>query len=97
VRESWRSNIQTISSGAGTSALVASEPRAMSVDFEDDSLVVDLEDGRTLYVPLDWFPRLRDASPEKRRNWRFIGKGYGIHWPDLDEDISVPWLLGLPD
>jgi hypothetical protein len=71
--------------------------RATTVAFTDDSLVVTLEDGRILSVPLEWFPRLRDASPKARRNWRFIGKGYGIHWPSLDEDISVPGLLGLPD
>ena len=65
--------------------------------FTADSLVVTLEDGRILSVPLEWFPRLRDASPKARRNWRLIAKGYGIHWPTLDEDISVPGLLGLPD
>jgi len=70
---------------------------ATTVAFTDDSLVVTLEDGRILSVPLEWFPRLRDASPKARRNWRLVGKGYGIHWPALDEDISVPGLLGLPD
>jgi hypothetical protein len=60
-------------------------------------MVLTLEDGRTLTVPLEWFPRLRDATYEDQRNWRFIGKGYGIQWPNLDEDISVPGLLGLPD
>jgi hypothetical protein len=56
-----------------------------------------MEDGRTLTVPLEWFPRLRDASPEQRNRWRLIGPGTGIHWPDIDEDISVAGLLGLPD
>jgi uncharacterized protein DUF2442 len=70
---------------------------ATTVGFTDGALVVTLEDGRVLSVPLEWFPRLRDASPKALRNWRFIGKGYGIHWPTLDEDISVPGLLGLPD
>ena len=59
--------------------------------------MVHLEDGRSLSAPLEWFPRLRDAKDEDRNNWRFIGKGYGIHWPTLDEDISVPSLLGVPD
>lgn len=85
------------SSQAGGCALVSSEPLATTIDFTEDSLVVTLEDGRVLSVPLEWFPRLRDASTKDRCNWRFIGKGYGIHWPTLDEDISVPGLLGLPD
>jgi hypothetical protein len=62
-----------------------------------DAFVLHLEDGRSLTVPLEWFPRLRDASPEQRGHWRLIGPGEGIHWPDLDEDISVAGLLGLPD
>lgn len=85
------------SSSAGTSTFVAREPRATGVDFTEDALVVHLEDGRTLWAPLEWFPRLRDASDEERRNWRLIGRGHGIHWPGVDEDISVPGLLGLPD
>jgi hypothetical protein len=48
-------------------------------------------------VPLEWFPRLRDATPEQRSHYGFSGHGYAIHWPELDEDISVPGLLGLPD
>jgi selenophosphate synthetase-related protein len=85
------------SSRTGVATLASSEPIATTVAFTDDALVVTLEDGRILSVPLEWFPRLRDASPKARRNWRLIGKGYGIHWPTLDEDISVPGLLGLPD
>ena len=85
------------SSRSGAATLVSSEPTATTVDFTDDSLVVTLKDGRILSVPLEWFPRLRDASQKDRRNWRFIARGYGIHWPALDEDISVPGLLGLPD
>jgi hypothetical protein len=85
------------SSSAGTSTFVAKEPRATAVEFNQDALILHLEDGRTLSVPLEWFPRLRDASEKDRLNWRFIGQGYGIHWPALDEDISVPGLLGLPD
>ena len=62
-----------------------------------DAFVVHLQDGRSLTVPLEWFPRLRDASPEQRSRYEFSAHGYGIHWPGLDEDISVPGLLGLPD
>lgn len=80
-----------------TSIVSPSQARARSVEFVPDSLVVHLEDGRTLSVPLEWFPRLRDASPEQRTHWRMIGPGSGIHWPELDEDLSVAGLLGLPD
>ncbi len=69
------------------------EPRACSVEFSQDSLVVHLDDGRTLYVPLEWFPSLRDASDSVRSAWRLIGRGVGIHWEQLDEDISVRGLL----
>jgi hypothetical protein len=67
------------------------------VELVPDAFVVHLEDGRSLTTPLEWFPRLRDATPEQREKWRLIGGGVGIHWPDLDEDISVAGLLGLPD
>ncbi|HEX3247513.1 MAG TPA: DUF2442 domain-containing protein [Chloroflexota bacterium] len=60
-------------------------------------IVIHLQDGRSLSVPLEWFPRLRDAIPEQRERWEFLGPGIGIHWPDLDEDISVAGLFGLPD
>jgi Protein of unknown function (DUF2442) len=66
---------------------------AVDVSTDKSSLRVALADGRELTVPLQWFPRLRDATPEQRRNWRFIGRGQGIHWPDVDEDISVAGLL----
>ena len=68
-------------------------PCATGVDFTPDSLVVQLEDGRTLSVPLEWFPSLRQASDAQRRNYSFIGGGVGMHWPDLDEDLSVRGLL----
>jgi hypothetical protein len=71
--------------------------RARAVEFLPDAFVVRLEDGRSLTVPLQWFPRLREATPEQQNHWRLIGAGTGIHWPDLDEDISVAGLLGLPD
>ncbi len=69
--------------------------RAVDVEVQDDLLHVRLEDGRELGVPIAWFPRLVSASPEQRDHWLLIGRGIGIHWPDVDEDISVAGLLGL--
>lgn len=69
---------------------------AVGVAIEDSVLRLALADGRELSVPLEWLPRLRDATPEQRKNWRLIGRGEGIHWPDIDEDVSVNGLLGLP-
>jgi hypothetical protein len=66
---------------------------AVDVVVEASLLRVTLADGRELSVPLEWFPRLRDATAEQRKHWRFIGRGQGIHWPDVDEDISVAGLL----
>lgn len=80
-----------------TSVVSPPEARARGVEFIPDALVVHLQDGRSLTVPIEWFPRLRDATPEQRNRWRLIGPGIGIHWPDIDEDISVAGLLGLPD
>ncbi len=68
-------------------------PKILHVEVTDDTLSVDLEDGRTIAVPLSWFPRLAYATPEERQNFRIAGAGYGIHWPDLDEDIGVEGLL----
>lgn len=68
-------------------------PEATNVTVTDDSLTVELSDGRTLSVPLAWFPRLTHATPEERSRWRLIGRGEGIHWTDVDEDISVEGLL----
>jgi len=71
--------------------------RAQEVQVTDEELIVALEDGRTISVPLAWFPRLLHGTPEERANWRFIGNGEGIHWPELDEDIEVAHLLaGIP-
>jgi hypothetical protein len=67
--------------------------KALDVSVTDDTLTVDLADGRTLSVPLAWYPRLLHGTPEERRNWRLIGGGVGIHWPDLDEDISIEGML----
>ena len=70
---------------------------AQHVVVTEDTLVVELADGRTISAPIAWYPRLLHGSPEERDNWRLIGKGEGIHWPDLDEDISVEnILLGKP-
>ena len=69
---------------------------ATRVEFSGESVRVMLADGREISAPLAWFPRLRDASDAQRANWRLIGHGEGVHWPDLDEDMSVNALLGLP-
>ncbi len=68
-------------------------PLATSARVTDDTLSVDLSDGRSISVPVAWYPRLSHATTEERSHWRLIGNGRGIHWPDLDEDISVENLL----
>ena len=75
------------------STIEISIPDAESVATTCDALTVELSDGRTISVPLDWYPRLVHATQYERDNWRLIGSGEGIHWPDLDEDISVEGLL----
>jgi hypothetical protein len=71
--------------------------KAVDVAITDEALTVDLSDGRTIAVPIVWYPRLLYGAPEERKNWRLIGMGEGIHWPELDEDISVENLiLGKP-
>ncbi|MBT9439283.1 MAG: DUF2442 domain-containing protein [Desulfobacterales bacterium] len=77
------------------------EPKAgeqvRDVRVTDDAISVDLFDGRTITVPLAWYPRLLHATSEQRANWRIAGAGYGIHWPDIDEDLSTRGLLqGAP-
>ena len=68
-----------------------------AVRFEPDFLIVDLQDGRTIYIPLAWYPRLFHATQPEREHFRLIGSGEGIHWPDLDEDICLEHLiLGIP-
>ena len=66
---------------------------AQNLWFTDYKMILSLEDGRELSVPLEWFPKLRNASKAQLKNWRFIGNGEGIHWEELDEDISVENLL----
>lgn len=68
-------------------------PKAVNVTIDDDTLSVDLEDGRTISVPIGWYPRLAHGTPAERANFQISSAGYGIHWPDLDEDIGVEGLL----
>src|SRR6516162_6823023 len=82
--------------GMGILALAADE-RVVDVKFSKDTLSVRLRDGRTITVPLAWYPRLYNATAAQRKNWRVAGGGYGIHWPDIDEDLSTEGLLlGAP-
>ncbi len=76
-----------------TSRIEIALPTAESVKVTEDTLSVDLSDGRTIAVPLAWFPRLLHGTVKERNHWRLIGKGHGIHWSELDEDISVEGLL----
>lgn len=77
--------------------MASSDPRpgerVVDVKFGDDTFSVDLVDGRTITVPLAWYPRLLHATPEQRENWSLAGGGYGIHWPEIDEDLSSKGLL----
>jgi Protein of unknown function (DUF2442) len=76
---------------------VSADERVSDVRFEDDRLIVDLADGRTIAAPVAWYPRLDKATPAARANWEVAGAGYGIHWPDVDEDLSTEGLLrGAP-
>ena len=76
-----------------TLAIELEVPDAVDVEVSEDTLSVELSDGRTISVPVDWYPRLTHATVEERANWRIIGRGHGIHWGDIDEDISVEGLL----
>lgn len=76
-----------------TLAIELSAPEAQDIAITEDSLVVELSDGRTISAPIVWYPRLLHGTLKERNNWRLIGKGEGIHWPDLDEDISVENIL----
>src|ERR1700730_9219863 len=80
-----------------TSSLATEAAAAKNVKVTEDALIVGLRDGRSVSVPIEWYPRLGEGRPNERRHWELIGPGIGIHWPDLDEDISVEGLLlGLP-
>lgn len=69
------------------------EPMALEVRVTDEKLIVDLADGRSITVPLDWYPRLEHGSAEERQNWQIPGEGYAIEWPELDEHIGIEGLL----
>jgi len=71
------------------------EPLATTVTFSEDSFCIALVDGREITVPLEWFPRLRNATDPQRSDWRLIGGGIGVHWESIDEDISVESVLAL--
>lgn len=71
-------------------------PLAREIEITEDTLVIHVKDGRTLAVPLAWFPRLLDATKAQLVNYEIIGGGEALHWPEVDEDISVPRLFGLP-
>jgi hypothetical protein len=77
----------------GFSAIEIQVPEAMDVKVSEDTLAVELADGRTISVPLGWYPRLEHANASERANWQLIGKGQGIHWEEIDEDISIEGLL----
>ena len=80
-----------------TSSIIEVKPLAQDVTVTDAELVVDLADGRKISVPLVWFPRLLHANDSQRAKWELLGDGEGIHWPDVDEDLSVAGLLrGVP-
>lgn len=85
------------SSSAGKSTFIAEVPRATGVDFTTSALVVRLQDGRSLSVPLSWVSRLQSASDKERRAYELVDGGEEIRWEALDEDLSVAGLLGLPD
>src|SRR5215471_4152196 len=93
LRDSWLNMRQTSLRLGMSSSTLRNDPKALNVSIQDEKLVVDLVDGRTLIVPLNWYPRLSHATPDQQRNWTLVGGGYAIHWPDLDEDIRVEGLL----
>ena len=76
-----------------SSANKVTQTRAVGVNVSADSLSVVLADGRTITAPLEWYPRLKKGTPKERSRWQLIGDGVGVHWPDLDEDISIESLL----
>jgi hypothetical protein len=95
--QSWKNiRLNSWRLGMGTLALAADE-RVSDVEVSSDTLSVSLRDGRTISVPLAWYPRLLKATPRERANWQIAGGGYGIHWPDIDEDLNTEGLLrGAP-
>lgn len=94
----WLKITRIVYWGVGMNTLtIERQVKAIDIQFREDTLLVDLSDGRSISIPLAWFPRLFHATEKERKHWRLIGKGEGIHWPDLDEDISVENILaGIP-
>lgn len=76
-----------------TTLVLEKEPLALNVLITNEKLIVVLIDGRSIVIPLEWYPRLAHATPKERRNWRLLGDGYAIEWPDLDEHIGIEGLL----
>lgn len=76
-----------------TTLTLETEPLAAEVSVNSAALIVKLDDGRSLTIPLDWYPRLLNGSPKERNNWQLLGGGYAIEWPDLDEHIGIEGLL----
>jgi len=74
-------------------SVISKSKNAVDIVFSESKMIVFLEDGRELAVPLEWFPRLRKATKEQLKKWRFIGKGEGVHWEEIDEDVSIENLL----
>ena len=85
-----------MSTPASKPVRVDPDPTVAGIEVSGTALRIMLSDGRELSVPLAWFPRLADATPEQRAHWEAAGAGHGIHWPDVDEDISVRALMGRP-
>jgi len=80
-----------------TFSAAAADERVLDVQFAEDAFSVSLRDGRVITVPLVWYPRLLNATPAQRNNWKIAGGGFGLHWSDLDEDLSTEGLLrGAP-
>ncbi|HTW31855.1 MAG TPA: DUF2442 domain-containing protein [Candidatus Sulfotelmatobacter sp.] len=76
-----------------SSSAISADERVLDVTFSDEALSVSLRDGRVISVPLVWYPRLLNATPAQRKNWKIAGGGYGIHWPEVDEDLSTEGML----
>jgi hypothetical protein len=89
----WISGSFSRGHGMGTSTAEVRAPSAIRARILNEAVIVDLRDGRTVTAPLTWYPRLLHGNARERRNWRLIGGGVGIHWPDLDEDVSVGSIL----
>jgi hypothetical protein len=80
-----------------STSAVAADERVADVSIRKERLTVTLRDGRTISAPLSWYPRLQRATPKQRKNWQIAGGGFGIHWPEIDEDLSTEGLLrGAP-